>query len=393
MRSTQRITRPRKSKTSLPAAAPRRLLVPLLLLVILAAAGVFAWFWQQSHRPGEVHLEKGMQAADAQQYALAEQEWKQGIQADPDFPDDYAQLGDLYLHHQRFSEAVTEYQSALRLTPQDGYLFVRLYWAQLGAHRMADALVSARRAAEILPDNGDVAGLYGMLAARRGDRPAALRALRRAHALRPADQNFLRELARQEMDSLDMAGAERDVRALLAQNPSDGEANRLLGLLYKQKPPTPENMKTALTLARRAVAAQPDSPDTHLLLGQLTLNVGSPAGALAEFQKAQALNPDSQEVLSGIVTSETQLHQPALAAQTAAILQRVTSRRNQIEHLKTTVQINPADTASRLTLARLEEDSGNLTAAAEDYEEMIRRTPADPRVQAARTAFYRRHHP
>lgn len=363
----------------------------LLFAVILAALGVLAWSWQQSHRPGQIALEQGLAASDRQQYTLAEQDWKRGTQEDPDFPDNYAQLGDLYLHHQRFPEAITAYQSALKLTPKDGLLYVRLYWAQLGAHRATEALASARRAAELLPDNGDVAGLYGILAARQGDRPAALRALRRAHEMRPADQNFLRELAREEMDSLNMTGAERDLRELLKMNPSDGEANRLLGLLYKQKPPTPENLKAGLELAQRAVAAQPDSPDTHLLLGQLTLNARNPAGALAEFQKAQALNPDSQEILSGLVTCYTQLHQPAKAAQAAATLQMVTARRNQIEHLQNTIQINPADNASRLTLARLKEDSGNLDGAAEDYLEAARRAPTDPRAQTALSQFYQRH--
>jgi cytochrome c-type biogenesis protein CcmH/NrfG len=374
-----------------PPAKSRHLLVSALLLVTVAALGFFGWSWKQSSRPGEVHLRAGMEAAQTKQNTLAEQEWKQGTLEDPGFPDNYAQLGDFYLHHQRFPEAIAQYQSALKLTPSDGLLYIRLYWAQLGAHQMPEALVSARRASELLPDNADAAGLYGMLAARQGDRPAALHALRRAHELKPDDQDYLHELARQEMNSLDMAGAEQDVRSLLKMNPADGEANRLLGLLYKQKPPTPENVKTALDLARRAVAAQPDSPDTHLLLGQLTLNARHPAQALLEFQKAQALNPDSQEILSGLVTCYTQLQQPAKAAQAAATLQLVTMRRNQIEHLRNTVQINPADTASRLQLAKLDEDSGNLAAAADDYLQAARHAPGNAHVQAAAAQFYARH--
>lgn len=363
----------------------------LLGIVILAALSIFAWSWKQSNRPGEVHLRAGQEAAAQKQTALAEQEWKQGTQDDPSFPDNYALLGDLYLHSQRFPEAIAQYQNALKLTPQDGYLYIRLYWAQLGAHQNAAALTSARRGTELLPDSADAAGLYGIFAARRGDRPAALRALRRAHALKPDDQDFLRELAREEMDSLDMAGAEREVRALLKLNPNDGEANRLLGLLYKQKPPTPENVQTGLELARRAVAALPDSPDTHLLLGQLTLNAQKPAEALAEFQKAQTLNPNSQEILSGLVTCYTQLHQPAKAAKAAATLQTATMRRNEIEHLQNTIQIDPTDNVSRLTLARLKEESGNLDGAADDYLEAVRRAPNDPRAQAALALFYRHH--
>ena len=372
-------------------AAPRRALVPILLFVTLAALGFTAWSWRQGNRPGAVHLRAGQEAADGHQDAVAEREWRQGAQEDPDFVDDHAQLGDLYLRQQRFGEAAAEYRAAAKLTPDDGSLFLRLHHAELGARDPQAALEAIRRASELRPDDPDAAGLYGLLAARMGNRPVALSALRRAHQLRPEDGDYALELARQEMDSLDMTGAERDLGAFLKANPDNGEANRLMALLYKQKPPTPENIQAALGLADRARQALPDSPDVYLLLGQLRLSAGRTGEALQAFQKARALNPEAEEILSGLVTCYTRLHDTPHAAAAAAELQTLADRRGRLEHLQTAVRRNPADNASRRELARLEEDSGDFPAAASNYLEAVRHAPNDPQARAALAAFYARH--
>ena len=374
----------------------RRALVPALLLVILAALGFTAWSWRQSSRPGAVHLRAGQEAAAAHQDAEAEREWRQGVQEDPTFADDYAELGDLYLRELRFKDAAAEYQAAAKLTPDDGTLFLRLHHAYLGAHDPQAALEAIRRASELRPDDPDAAGLCGLLAARMQNRPIALSALRRAHALKPEDQDYLFELARQEINAVDMAAAERDLDTFLklAPNPGDpnnGEANRLLALLYKQKPPTPDNIKTALALAGRACRALPDSPDAFLLLGQLDLNADDTDGALKAFGKAHSLDPGSPEVLSGLVTCYTHRHDTVRAAQAAAALQAATGRRNRVEALKAALRRDPADTASRLELAHLEEEDGALPAAADSYAEAARVAPNDARAQAALSAFYGRH--
>ncbi len=391
IRNTPKTDSPKPGPQPAPQAAARRALVPVLLLITLAALGVTAWSWRQGSRPGAAHLRAGQAAADAHQDAAAEREWRQGVQEDPDFPDDHAQLGDLYLREQRFGEAAAEYRAATKLTPDDGSLYLRLHHAELGAHDPQAALEAIGRASQLRPDDPDAAGLCGLLAARMGNRPIALSALRRAHQLKPEDSDYALELARQEMDSLDMAGAERDLAAFLKAHPDDGEANRLMALLYKQKPPTPENIQAALGLAERARAALPDSPDVYLLLGQLRLAAGQTGEALRAFQTARSLNPNAEEILSGLVICYTRLHDLPRAAAAAAELQTLTARRDREEHLKTAVRRNPADNASRLELAQLEEESGDFPAAAGYFLEAVRRAPGDPQTQAALAAFYARH--
>jgi len=383
---------PIRNPTAAEPPAPRQAaLVAMLLIVILVALGFTVWFWHQDSRPGAAALRAGSEAAAAHQDAQAEREWRRGVQTDPAFADNYAQLGDLYLRQQRFKEAAAEYQEAVKIVPSDGSLFLRLHHAELGAHDPQAALEAIRRASELRPDDPDAAGLCGLLAARMQDRPVALSALRRAHQLRPGDADYALELARQEMDSLDMAGAERDLAAFLAAHPDDGEANRLMALLYKQKPPSPQNVAAALGLAERARRAMPGSPDVYLLQGQLLLSAGRTREALDAFQRARALNPTAEEILSGLVTCDTRLHDTARAAQAAAELQTLTARRDRQEHLKTAVRRNPADNAARLELAGLEEQSGDFPGAAGYYLEAARRAPGDPKARSALADFYARH--
>ena len=375
------------------ATPPRRSLALALILVILLCLGFAAWSWNRSSRPSAIHLQAGLDALAAHNDALAEQEWLIGTREDPSFPDDYVQLGNLYLGQQRFAEAATEYEAATKLSPHDGSLYVQLTRAQLGAHKPVEALEAAREAMSFLPDDPDAAGVCGIIAVKLQNRPVALTALRRAHQLKPDDTDWTLELARQEMDSLDMVGSERDLTVYLKAHPDDGEANRLMALLYKQKPPTVDNARAGLALAERACRAMPDSPDAFLLLGQLHLNAGQVPEALQAFQTAQTLNPFAPEILSGLVTCYSRLHDTARAAKAAAALESLNTRSDRVEHLKTTLSRRPNDLAVRLELARLEEDSGEIPAAQDNYAQAARLGPNDPHVRAALAGLRRRHPP
>ena len=331
--------------------------------------------WQQNTRPGLNHLRTGQEAAAAHQDALAEQEWLKGTQEAPQLPENFIALGDLYLRQLRFPEAVTAFQAAAKLDPQDGSVFLRLANAALGAGQSQAALEAYRQAAALQPDDADTLGLYGLLAARLGSTKDALPALKRAHQLKPEQPRYVLELVRQEIGVGDNAGAERDLAPFLKNHPNDGEANRLMATLYQKKPPTPENLKTALDLAARAVAGLPDRAEAFSLLGQLQLEAGGTAAAQRAFQTAQTLDPNSVEALSGLLTCETRLGRTQDAARSAARLQTVSVRNDRITHLKDTLKLRPEDNTARLELARLKEASGDVNAAGGYFLEAVRHAP------------------
>ncbi len=377
-----------------PAESPSRprspLKIGLALAAVLLACGAAFWSWRQTHRPGQAWYQKGMADMAAGRTTDAEQDWLQGVHADPQAAECYGQLGDLYLQQKRYHEAALEYEAAAKITPDDSTLFLRLNRAELGDHNLKAALAASKRAAQLRPDDPDAWGLYGLVAVKGSDEGTALAALSRALNLRPNDADYLLPLVRVKIDRLDMDGAEHDLSPYVRLHPTDPEACFLMATLINQKPHTPENVQTALDYARRAQAGLPDDRRVVSLLGDILMNANRPAEALPFFQAGLRQVPNAEPMLQGLVTCYTRLGQPQKAAPFAAQLQAITIRRQTIDHVKELVAFNPASIETRLRLAYLQEEDGDFDDAASSYQKAVQQAPHDPRARPALAAFYRR---
>jgi tetratricopeptide (TPR) repeat protein len=360
--------------------------------VAFAAAGaVGIWFWQQYSHPGLIHYRRGMEYAEAHEFAAAEREWQQGVEEDPKFPGCYVKLGDLYAQGRNPAAAALKYAAAAPLSPRDGQLFLHLARVQRELNDTAAAADAARHAAALLPSDADAATLCGELTLKIGDLPTALAAYRRAQRLRPTDAGILHQVARLELDMQDIAGAERDLAPWLRAHPDDLEACYLMGAVYNRKPRTPENVQTALDYARRAVAGAQHAREADLLLGQISLDADRPEEALTAFQAAAAGGgPNNEAVLAGLVSCYRRLARPREADQAATQLRQVVARHERINSLQRALNLNPADVAAGLELPRLEEADGDRATAQADYLRVLRQVPNDPRTHKAIAEFYRR---
>lgn len=387
-------TRQPPPKTKAPSSVPSASLtwlrpaLGLVLVLILAASG---WYWHQYTRPGVSHDRAAKEALAAQRPADAEQEWLQGIKEDPTSPVCFNHLGDLYMAQKRYPDAVVQYTAASRLSPQDGDLFLKLTRAQLAVGEKRAAAGAAKRAAELRPDDADAWGLYGLITEQLFDTSASLPALRRAHALRPSDRDYLIELVRTEANNIDLSQAERDLTPFLQAHPDDPMANHLMAYLYEQKPRTPEVLQAALAYELKAAAGMPGDLRVCIGLGDLYLDMGRNADALRTFQEGLKSNPRSEEMMHGLVTSYTRLGQPQQAASIAARLQSLTTLHQRITHLQEVMKGDPANIAAGLELGRLQEQDGDDAAAHALYVSLVRRLPQDPRPRRALADFFLRH--
>ena len=391
LKSSSRPASPGKKPTppgpAKPAAHLRRGLTVVVLLAALAAA---CWSWRQYARPGAAHLQKGLDAAAAQQYPQAEQEWLAGIQEDPTFAPCHVQLGDLYMQERRYPEAAAQYNAATRLTPDDGMLFLKLNRADLAVKDIPGARAAAKRAAGLRPDDPDAVGLYGTLEGKYDDRPAALPALRRAHQLRPEDRDYFISMVMLEMNMQDMASAERDLTPWLAAHPQDAWAGHLMAVVDEQKPRTPATLQAAITLEEHARTAMPGDMRVYITLGELYLSANRPADALRIYQAGLRLDRNSEEMLHGLVNSDTRLGQTAQAAAAAQRLQTETTRHQRITRLGDLLGFHPDNVSLASEKAHLQEQDGNSQAAGVTYEQLVRHAPRDPRAHAALADFYAR---
>ncbi len=367
-----------------------RVWIALCLVAGLAAAGYSLWFWHQSSRPGMVHYLKGLDYAGAQQYPQARDEWLQGTREDPGFPQCWVELGDFNVQIHQYAEAARCYAAASLLLPNDGSVFLKLGQTENTLGDKQATADAARRAALLLPNDADAQALYGRVEADLHNLPTALAAIRRANSLRPGDPAIVRELAYQEFNLQDIAGAERDLAPYAQTHPKDADAAYLMALIATKQAPTPDNLRAGLRYAQAAVAGEPKDPDCLLVLGQLYLNANQPQKALQTFLTAVKIAPASEKILSGLVTSFTRTGDAKAAALTAAQLQQVSLRRNSLRHLVEALKLAPTDLTARLQYARLLEADGQFRSAQIQYERVVRDAPYDPRSHPALAAFLRR---
>lgn len=367
----------------------KRLSIALGILVGLAAFGAAAWSWRQATRPGRIHFERGLDYAAAKQMPQAEQEWLAGVREDPGIPDNHAQLGELYSALGRSHAAAGQYQAALRLTPNDGALFLRLARADEADGDMEAARAAAGRAATLRPDDAEALGYSGILAAKLNQPDAARAPLARAHALTPDDADILIYLVRVEFQLHDLPSAERDLTPFVGRHPDNPEACYLMASLLHQKPQTAAVTQAALGYARRAQAGAPGNADVNVLLGQVLLDAGQTAQALPAFRQAQTLAPNSVLALHGLLTCDTTLGRPGEAARTKALLEAALARRVKMGHASDLLLANPNDAAALLEMARLREENGEGELALSYYRQAVRHAPQDARAQAALNNFLR----
>ena len=359
-------------------------------LLLAAGTGVSLFlFWRQWAAPGRRHYVRGMELAAAQDFPGAEQEWLRGTREDPQAPQCFERLGELYQNTNRFDQAAIYLADAAKLDASNGELFLSLSRVQQSLRQNQDALLAAKRAAELLPTNADAQEQYGLLAERQRQRPEARAALERAHKLKPADEAYTRALIHAEMNQTDFAAAERDLLPLLATNPKDAQACYLMAVIYNQKPRTPANLSQALTYARRAMPNMVRDTRGYLLLGNLYLETQNTPRALLVFTRGYVAHPEAEGILRGLVDCYRRMKDVKQAAKFADALQVETTRHNRIKHLEQVMGFNHFDTRSGLELAKLEAEDGNLPKALVYYRQLLRQSPKDEGVRHALVAFLR----
>jgi tetratricopeptide (TPR) repeat protein len=104
-------------------------------------------------------------------------------------------------------------------------------------------------------------------------------------------------LANEELNDGDAHSAEEDVALILRDEPANLRALCLFArVLLKEK-----RYDSAVTIARRAVAADGGSAEPRLVQGEIALAQGKPGEAMLAYEQAVLLEPRSRAALDGLV--------------------------------------------------------------------------------------------
>ena len=209
--------------------------------------------------------EKAFNALKMNAFAEAAEYFEKAIHLDPLNATTYRLMGDGYAHVSQFSKAITYYQKALEIAPEDKaaeknlvhsynnygvtlrnnsewdaairayrsalalqptYQLARtnlsdVLWQKANAQRQsgrsAEALGTYLELQKLHPDDTDIAGLLGALYLERGDYPAAVAAFHKVYALLPTDKQAGHNLIAAYQQHARALRNQRDYRAALVQ--------------------------------------------------------------------------------------------------------------------------------------------------------------------------------
>jgi tetratricopeptide (TPR) repeat protein len=288
------------------------------------------------------------------------------------------------------------YGKAAELSPQDGNLWLK-YARSL--NRVADrqqTIKAARKAAQLLPDNAEAQGQFGLLAAENQERAVAHQALLRAHQLEPNSGSFLAGLVAIELEMGTTGEAEKHVRAFLERHPQHPESNFFMAVICRQKPHTKENVANAIKHGEKALSITRPTWRVRLyeLLGGLYLETSQSHKAVKYYEMGRKLNPNSPTMASGLMRAYAASGQVVRSQQLAGQVEALVKRDNRKTYLKHALGFSRKDTRAALELAHifeLEKDYGNARATYElAINESAANSPSNKEARQKFTAFLQR---
>ena len=143
--------------------------------------------------------ELGTIRAQRNQFADAEESFRESLRLQPDFELAHFHLGVVWLQEQHLEEAASELRKAIELVPKDGlahyYLAKTLSAQSVSAQsKSPEALEELRKAAALKPDWFDLQIELGLASQRAGDGEGAVAAFGEAVKLRPQDAEAYNDL-------------------------------------------------------------------------------------------------------------------------------------------------------------------------------------------------------
>jgi tetratricopeptide (TPR) repeat protein len=233
-------------------------------------------------------------------------------------PEFYRELGDALQHARRSQESAAAYRTALEKQPDSAILWARLAMPLRTLGQSQEPLDALRKSLQLEPNQPEVWRHLGLLQSSLGDKPSALASLRQSLTLDPEAAETHSSLGAVLAETGQLPAAEAAFRAALRLRPAYPETHAHLAYLLANRGDLVSavwhydhagdgalnQFSYAITLARlnrlpearlrleRSLAADPNQPASHELLGRFLEAAGKPAEAVTHYQQAIRLKPD-----------------------------------------------------------------------------------------------------
>jgi tetratricopeptide (TPR) repeat protein len=261
----------------------------------------------------------------------------------------YAELAGVYGNHSDYvTKAIDHYKQALKLDPGASFLFEELTDLYIQTGRLKDAVNEAQDILRQNPGNLDARRILGRIYTRMiGD----------------AQQGRINEdMLRQ---------ATEQYQKVTAKDPKDIDSWLMLGRLYH----TAHNSVEAEKAYTQALAVDPDSEEALTGLAMVYSDLGDTRKAIEKLQQLTRNNP-TPRTLAALATSYEQVHDYKSAAQM----------------MRKALDLDPDNSRLKRALAQDLLFSDNYDEALKYYTEFVQEDPHDFQAQLRLSEVYRQKH-
>jgi tetratricopeptide (TPR) repeat protein/pSer/pThr/pTyr-binding forkhead associated (FHA) protein len=187
----------------------------------------------------------------------------------------------------KFEDAIAIYQELTQQAPNDARSEVGWAWTLILDGEVDEALVHARRAAELDPSSADAAAVLARAYVETGYQALALAAAQKAVQLDPGNGEAQAALAEAHMVDGQIQDAVDAADLALVQDSQNANAHRVRGWLYHMA----GNMGKAASELQVTAGLQPELWLRRHELGVLLLEAGDYTTAIIAFQDALGIRP------------------------------------------------------------------------------------------------------
>lgn len=235
-------------------------------------------------------LQEAEEELRAGQLDQAKAKVQEELAANPSSVAAYNLLGMIYGSERDYPDALDAFQRALKLAPNSVPTRNNLGNLYVTQNRMDLAEKEFRHVLRLAPANAGANYNLALVLMAKGSFADAIPHLRRVRPATVASRsNLVRALLRTGRGKEGLALA----RELSAQNKDDVQIHFTLGVLLAEE----KQYEAAELELERANALRPETPEILYNLGQLHVRSGKPAKAVLELDRALRLQPDSPDIL------------------------------------------------------------------------------------------------
>jgi tetratricopeptide (TPR) repeat protein len=366
--------------------------VRLALGVLFAIAGTVAAVVNirfMRDKPYRDHFLRGAALMEASRPEEAEAALRAALSLNPDKPEPYRLLSQLYLDTQHADLAIPLLERLRVIAPQTPNTLSNLAEAYAITGEEDKALETARQAVALEPNNPRAHALLGVTLGTKLETKTAIASLQKAYSLAPTDNKIALSLAQACLDGSDLEAAEKVAREVIARDPKYATAYYTLGRSYSRRTPTPENLKEGIAAFEKALEMKPEWGDAYSELGRMRLNAGDTKGAIAALEFVWNKGGRTEDAAFHLGNAYRKVGQIAKADALGKEFKRLSQQNTKYEALRKRVTIDPNNVDAAIELGELEMDRKGYNDAQMLLEGALRARPKDVRALNAVIKLYK----